>query len=482
MLFRRRDLSGLPPTGDFMSVNTQLAAQKIERFRSDTAGNVAIVFALMGVVLMLAIGAAVDMGRWLHARDHTIAAVDAAVLAGGRALQTDGSNEEGAIAAAAKYYDENVTTRLPVVNDTVSFTVADDGMGIVANGSAFIKTPFLRFANIEKLPLIGKRQNPVARSQIAVGGNGGENIEVSVMLDVTGSMAGQKLKDLKDAASDLVNIVVWDDQSKFTSKVALVPFSEDIRLPTTSALAKARDPNAPASKLIGSGNNKKTYYRADCVVERTGTAKYNDDGPGSNKYAMARYTEDSTGSGSNRKGVCAIPSSGSVQPLTKDKSTLLSKISGLTAAGGTAGHLGTAWAWYTLSPNWNSLWSGNEAAAYGAADRRKIAILMTDGEYNTQYDSNGIAVDANKTSNCTNAANKPDCSTGQAGALCNAMKAKGITVYTVGFGSGMTNTAKQTLRDCATDSTTYYDAYDGEQLKQAFRDIALKLSSLYIAK
>ena len=217
-------------------------------------------------------------------------------------------------------------------------------------------------------------------------------------------------------------------------------------------------------------------------MERTGTAKYNDDAPGSNKYAMARYTEDSTGSGSNRKGVCAIPSSSSVQPLTKDKSTLLSKISGLTAAGGTAGHLGTAWAWYTLSPNWNSLWSGNEAAPYGAADRRKIAVLMTDGEYNTQYNSNGIAVDANKTSNCTNAANKPDCSTGQAGALCTAMKAKGITVYTVGFGSGMTNTAKQTLRDCATDSTTYYDAYDGEQLKQAFRDIALKLSSLYIAK
>ncbi len=186
-----------------MSVNTQLAAQKIERFRSDTAGNVAIVFALMSVVLMLAIGAAVDMGRWLHARDQTIAAVDAAVLAGGRALQTDGSNEEGAIAAAAKYYDENVTTRLPVVNDTVSFTVADDGMGIVANGSAFIKTPFLRFANIEKLPLISKRQNPVARSQIAVGGNGGENIEVSVMLDVTGSMAGQKLQGFEGCSQRL---------------------------------------------------------------------------------------------------------------------------------------------------------------------------------------------------------------------------------------------------------------------------------------
>ena len=60
----------------------------------------------MGVVLMLAIGAAVDMGRWLHARDQTVAAIDAAVLAGGRALQTNGADKAGAVAAA-----QSTTTR-----------------------------------------------------------------------------------------------------------------------------------------------------------------------------------------------------------------------------------------------------------------------------------------------------------------------------------------------------------------------------------
>ena len=34
----------------------------------------------MAVVLLLSIGAAVDIGRWLHARDQTVQAVDAAVL------------------------------------------------------------------------------------------------------------------------------------------------------------------------------------------------------------------------------------------------------------------------------------------------------------------------------------------------------------------------------------------------------------------
>jgi Flp pilus assembly protein TadG len=38
-------------------------------FGADRSGNIAIVWALMGLVLMLAIGAAVDVGRWLHARE-----------------------------------------------------------------------------------------------------------------------------------------------------------------------------------------------------------------------------------------------------------------------------------------------------------------------------------------------------------------------------------------------------------------------------
>ncbi len=64
-------------------------ARVTTRYRDDASGNIAIVFALMGVVLMLAIGAAVDVSRWLNARDQTVAAIDAAVLAGGRALQTN---------------------------------------------------------------------------------------------------------------------------------------------------------------------------------------------------------------------------------------------------------------------------------------------------------------------------------------------------------------------------------------------------------
>ena len=170
----------------------------LRRARADCSGNVAIIFALTTVVMLMAIGAAIDVGRWLHARDQTVAAIDAALLAGGRALQTNSQDAATALATARKFYAENVTSRLPVTDDSISFNVTDDGTAMTASGTAYIKTPFLQVANIDKLPLISTATSQFSKAEIAIGGNGGENIEIAMMLDVTGSMAGQKIQDLKD--------------------------------------------------------------------------------------------------------------------------------------------------------------------------------------------------------------------------------------------------------------------------------------------
>ena len=469
-------------------------ARATSRYRDDASGNIAIVFALMGVGLMLAIGAAVDVSRWLNARDQTVAAIDAAVLAGGRSLQTNSKDESAAVAAAQKFYDENVTSRLPVVNDSVTFSVNSDGMGMKASGTAYIKTPFLRFASIDKLPLLSTSQTDFGESQIAVGGNGGENIEVALMLDVTGSMcdtapgrtqppctSGRKLDAMKDAAKDLVGIVVWDDQSKFTSKVSIIPFSDSVRLSATS-VAKAWGNPAPTLSIKKTKNSTDYYYNrtANCVVERIGSNRYKDVAPSASNYSLPiRWNV-----ASNKKSQvaeCTLGAASEILPLTSDKDTLLSKISGLSGKGGTAGQVGTAWAWYTLSPNWKALWPSSEPAAYGTTNLRKIAILMTDGEYNTEYTAEGIKTGepgaSSTPANGTSAV--------QAKALCEAMKKKpdiNIEIYTVGFEVGGNASAKDVLSSCASEPGKYYDAKDVDELKQAFRDIALKLSSLYLSK
>ncbi len=353
----------------------------IGRFSRDTRGDVAILFGLMALALFMMIGLAVDYGRFISARNQTIAATDAAVLAAARTLQTNGGDQTAALKVAQTYYNQAIQNRIAVMSDTINFAVTDNATSVITTGNASVKTPFMGLGGTNSLPILHTNGADYSKATLAVGGNSETNIEIGLMLDITGSMAGQKLTDMKSAATNLVNIVVWDDQSKYTSRVAIVPFAYDVRIPST-ALALARGSGLASSETV-SGTK---YYLSDCVVERTGTQKYTDAAPASDQYVMAHYTTTTTGSGSSKKGVCDVPAAAEALPMTSNKTTLTSKISGLTTAGSTAGHIGTAWAWYMLSPNWSSLWSSSSTpAAYGTTGVKKIAILMTDGEYNTQY-------------------------------------------------------------------------------------------------
>ena len=134
-----------------------------------------------------------------------------------------------------------------------------------------------------------------------------------------------------------------------------------------------------------------------------------------------------------------------IVPLTSDRTKLKDAIDGFKASGTTAGQLGTAFAWYLLSPNWSDVWRAASAPApYGTPKVKKIAILMTDGEYNTllgkQY-SDGSA-------EATTALNN-------AKTLCTGMKQKllpgdpNIEIYTVGF-KLTTKASKAMLKNCAT--------------------------------
>ncbi|MFT3733327.1 MAG: pilus assembly protein [Hyphomicrobium sp.] len=444
---------------------------KLVAFKAETQGSITMTFGLTMLVLCAMVGLAVDYARFINARSQTIEATDAAVLAGARALQSNGGDQTAAQTVAQTYYTQATKNRIQVVpgSDTINFIVTDNGTAMQTQGNVKVATPFMHLAFLgtdkgKTLPLLRADGSDYSKAVLAVGGNGETNLEVSMMLDITGSMSGQKLTDMKSAASDLVNIVVWSDQSEYTSKIAIVPFAYDVRLPTS------------AFKLA-TGTTKTT---SPCVVERTGTQKYTDAAPKSGQYVMVHS------SASNKvTPTCDLSSSEELLPLTSDKTALLAKISGLQTEGSTAGHVGTAWAWYMLSPSWSSLWSSSSTpAAYGTDKLKKIAILMTDGEYNTSYTSYGYPVSeliSGTKVTCKGSANT-DCSAAQAVAQCTAMKAKGIEVYTVGFQLGGSQLAINTLSSCATDADHFYNSSTGDALKAAFRDIALKISSLYLSQ
>ena len=106
---------------------------------------------------------------------------------------------------------------------------------------------------------------------------------------------------------------------------------------------------------------------------------------------------------------------------------------------------------------------------------RKIAVLMTDGEYNINYCKGVEAKNSDQTPdiNCNSENGK---SLAQAASMCAAIKSAKIEVFTVGF--QVNATAKTFLTNCATDASHYYDATTEIALQAAFRDIALKIATL----
>jgi Flp pilus assembly protein TadG len=449
-----------------------LYAKSMRSFGRDRRGDVAIIFALMLLPMFMIIGLAVDYGRFLSARHQTLAATDAAVLAGARALQTNGGDQAAALALALNFYNQEIKSRIKVKSDTIGFAISDNATAVVATGNASVATPFMGLAGTGSLPLLHSNGKDYSKAVLAVGGNAETNLEIGMMLDVSGSMGtGTKLDDMKDAANDLIDIVVWSDQSKFTSRVAIVPFSGDVQ-PTTSLLASATNPTAAAQITLTTSSGyyltSTVYKRSACVGERAGK-DYSDTAPGANHYVLREYTAS---------GSCSINAKGVLVPMTSDKSVLHTKITALVDGGNTAGHVGTAWTYYMLSPKWASvLPSSSKPVAYGTAATQKIAILMSDGEYNQEHDSKGVATGSSNAGSSVNGTDSPT----QAKAICTSMKANGIEVYTVGFALGGNATAIGTLSNCATDADHFYNSTTGDDLKAAFRDIALKISTLYLA-
>ena len=366
----------------------------------DERGSVAIMFALMTIVVLAVVGGAVDFGRAVLAREKLQSTVDSAALAAARIWQT----EQDIDLAEKKAIIHFNSMKPDGVDAKMTKLVADTGENtLTIEAQATVKTPFLSMVREDSIIVTTRSQ---AKFCIGCrggggGGNDGYSIEVSMMLDVTGSMAGQPIADLKDAAKDLVKILVWDDQSEHTSRIAIVPFSAAVNAGTVLGPAVAYNP-ATSLKFKFRDGNTRTWYRTNayCVSERQGTSAYTDATPtGTNKLPRVYYSSSSNSS---------CQPTASVVPLTSDKSKLNSTIDSLKADGFTAGALGTAWAWYMLSPTWwsgiaSNIHSNDRPAAYPplpqgcskwescpissrtGGDVRKFAVLMTDGEYNQQY-------------------------------------------------------------------------------------------------
>lgn len=521
MLRLRNSTSGRFDLECLRSARQMFSISLLARLGRDRRGSVAIMFGLCTFIVLTLVGAAVDYGRTILARERLQGTVDSAVLAAARIWQTEQDMnlaEQKAIAHFDAMKPEGVGARLT----SVASDLNQNTMTVAASGE--VNVPFLSFVlNGQPLQIGASAQAKFCVGCSSAnggggGGNDGYDIEVAMMLDITGSMAGTKIEDLREAAKDLIRIIVADDQSKQKSRIALVPFSHSVNAGSTLGPAVAYNPSSSLTFTFRDGRER-TWYRtsAYCVSERQGTNAYTDVTPTGNNRLPRVYFPGS--SASNCQPAAEIV------PLSSNKTALIAAIDDkqkFKADGFTGGNLGTAWAWYMLSPNWWSGIASNIHASGRPADYpplpddctswstcsqeqrkgmpvMKYAVLMTDGEYNMQY--------CNGSKNGTTGASIPDRNAGpgsgekanctsplggaaaQALALCTAMKDAGITVYTVGFGLGSSGTQVDMLRNCASSdghfskpAKLFYNTQTGDELRSAFRHIATSIATIYVSQ
>ncbi len=601
------------------------------RLLSDARGNVAMLFGLSLPVLILMTMGGVDIHRASTVRVNLQDALDAATLAAARSPYSEDEDlrEVGltALRANLKAYPDIILREA----DT-TFSLNDDAV-VVASSKVDVKT---LVANIF-LPPYGQFMDdylPVgAHSEV---NRSSKNLEVALVLDITGSMAGSRITAMKAAARDLVDLVVQDVQTPYYTRMSVVPYSIGVNMGSWANGARGTPTQSTsisgASWQVGSSTNITAITRANPgVVTANGHGLANNDyvwisgvngmtqvnnriyrvtvvnsnrfqlkdaGTGAN-WSTSSYSNYSSGGTerecrvsdcsvvvtsnnhglSNGEGVyitgvsgmtqinntpfeignvtantyslgvnatswntyssggqswcgrdgcqwrvfrnisgnlrahqisaCATERTGAqaytsaapstayvgrnypatnapcpsaaIMPLSSNKTAMKSLISSFSVTGSTAGHIGLAWGWYTVSPSFNPLWSGNPAGPASPNELLKAVILMTDGEFNTNYCTGVLA------SNSGNGGERINCAAtngdpfDQAEELCDAMKAEGVIVYTVGLELAAGGAAEDVMQYCATSPDHVYLPASGGDLSEAFAAIGRELTQLRIS-
>ncbi|MER9654017.1 pilus assembly protein [Mesorhizobium sp. M0152] len=461
-------------------------------FARHSGGNFAVLFGFAASVLALVAGFSVNISQLYNARSSLQGVVDAAVTSTARDLTTGVIKEADANKSVQTFLDANSTAGILQTDQIVLDRLIVDRTANTVQADAHVDVALF-------FPIFGTGDTKrVTASTTALYSD--KTIEVAMMLDVTGSMAANwraktdKIGDLRNAASSAVEDLLDNniDPKKPRVRVAIVPYAEAVNtggLSDSVFVEQAGGSDVPppvenTPVLVSSGPTAPDK----CATERKdkdGYADYSSAAPTEprlnkqGKTYLARVNRD------DHMDSCPRPE---LIPLTADKQKLLDTIADFRAGGVTAGGIAVQWGYYMLSPSWRSAIVdarlGAGPANFDVKKVGKVAILMTDGQFNTAF-AGGRGAPRSQ--------NAGQMSRGNAEGICDNMKRDGIEIFTIGFDlddPSMTATerdqAKSVLKDCSTADTSslrhYYEAATGPELEDAFKAIVENIERLTVAK
>lgn len=440
----------------------------MNRWRAETRGNIAIIFALSIIPILSIVGVAIDTQMTMTQKNKVQSVIDNAVIYGSRSMQAGKSRADVTL---------EVNTYVAALLKQQSSTLTCTGVALqYVDGKQDINATILCAQPTTLSNLFGQTKMEFRIQSGSTYGIG--KLEVAFVFDVSGSMRSNgKMGDLKVAARNAVDTLMPPDVElanpddvrvamvTYDTKVNAGAFFEDV----TNKKAKRTIYHTYrqcryqwGSYCYGGYTNVtvSTQVNNSCVQERLGSQAFTDDDPGPGAWLEAAdpVYDEYYGRWSS------IPSCNDIgpQPLTSKRSDLYAYINNLDDYGNTAGHMGVAWGWYLLAPTWSSVWpSASKPLPYDEPDATKAMIMMTDGEFNAYYSGNAQGN-----------------SFEQAQKMCDAAKTEGVVIYTVAFQAP--KQGKDILNYCASSSDFAFTPDNGQELEDAYNMIAQSISDLRI--
>jgi Flp pilus assembly protein TadG len=453
----------------------------VKRFIRDSDGAVLPFVGIVSIALIGATGFGIDAARMMLLHSSLQRSIDAGALSTVARLDEKTIDAQLRKFTVANFADGQTGATL----DTLTWTLSTDKSTLTVDATASAPSTLMSILGVKTI-------NASAHSVIERSTTG---LELALVLDNTGSMAGSSLTSLKTSAKTLVDTLFGDKPVAENLYVGIVPFSQAVNVGKEhSGWLKSGSLDAldwgPTS---WAGCVEASSASADDVSDNIPSATpltpyYWEDSSGNDWITVSsngkKKTYDSTldeTNGPNKN--CPAE----VTRLTPTKAKVTAAITSMKAVGNTHINVGALWGWRMLSPKWRGLWGGDMTTYklpldYYTPKMNKAAVIMTDGE-NTMsssvYSAYGWLDDKKLgTSNSSAAVTELN---NRLTKVCTAMKNAGVIIYTIAFANPDTAT-QNLMRNCASQNAFYFNSPTTTALQTAFKQIGDSLSNLRVSR
>ncbi len=379
-------------------------SRQLRRFAARTDGTMTILAMFLVMMVFTVAGFAVDVMRYDRERVRLQYALDRAVLAAAdldqelcpREVVNDYIRKEGFDPAIIKKITVDPETCETQDDGTVKQIAELEGKRKVeASADMSVDTHFMRWSGVNQLDT---RAVSVAEESIG-------NVEISLVLDVSGSMRGTKLTNLKSAAEDFIDEMILKSEDGRLS-ISIIPYSEQVSVPDYLMNAlNTIGANEVANCIdFQASDFKTTYFDYYDIVDKGGnvirpgsyipqTLHFRDNGSSDKRFSNTLISSNT----------CRLETDTDQREMTiiqNDPDILKDQIQNLVASGWTSIDVGLKWGLTLLDesiqPLISQVASSSEIpnsfairpAPTKTTDTLKVLVLMTDGENTYQHKVN----------------------------------------------------------------------------------------------